>query len=435
MQRLILFILIIAVVFGCAAPKPPMFTPEQRQKHLESFDYVWETIRDKHWDQEFGGVDWGAVRDELRPRIEAAFSKAQVRQVLDEMISRLDQSHFNIVSGEVYEQMKRPTEERSFGGAVGMDIRIIDDQAIVTKVEPGSPAGNAGIRPGWQIVSIETKSVEDMIKPVAEEYEGRSWKYYVVNSVVSSRLTGSVGDSVRVTFLDGSDEEILHTLILVEQKGKMFQIGYFPPFYVWFESKRLDGDIGYIAFNAFMDPGRIMPAFNEAMESHLDAEGVIIDLRGNPGGIIAMSMGMAGWFVEEKGLRLGTITMRDNVIKAIVFPRSKVYSGPVAILVDGLSGSNSEILAGGMKDLGRARVFGSQTAGAVLPSAFEALPNGDGFQYAFANYESAAGSVLEGVGVFPDVEIYPTREALLEGRDLVLETAQAWIKGLSDKTE
>jgi hypothetical protein len=83
---------------------------------------------------------------------------------------------------------------------------------------------------------------------------------------------------------------------------------------------------------------------------------------------------------------------------------------------------------GGLKDLGRAHIVGSRTAGAALPSIIERLPNGDGFQYAVANYVSKGGEVLEGIGVMPDVEVIPTREALLQGKDPVCEAAIAWIR-------
>jgi C-terminal processing protease CtpA/Prc len=87
----------------------------------------------------------------------------------------------------------------------------------------------------------------------------------------------------------------------------------------------------------------------------------------------------------------------------------------VAILVDAHTGSTSEILSGGLKDIGRARIFGTRTAGAALPSVFKKLPNGDGFQYAIANYISEGGKPLEGIGVTPDQEVKATREAFWRG--------------------
>jgi carboxyl-terminal processing protease len=140
-----------------------------------------------------------------------------------------------------------------------------------------------------------------------------------------------------------------------------------------------------------------------------------------------MAMGIAGWFVDEKDRYLGKLLLRDTELKAIVFPRPERFAGRLAILVDGLSGSSAEIFAGGLQDLGRARIFGTRTAGAALPSEIIKLPNGDGFQYVIADYLSAGGGHLEGVGVEPDVEVRLTREALLRHRDPVVEAATEWI--------
>ena len=74
-------------------------------------------------------------------------------------------------------------------------------------------------------------------------------------------------------------------------------------------------------------------------------------------------------------------------------------------------------------------MFGSRTAAMALPSRIDRLPNGDGFQYAIANYVSADGVALEGHGVQPDEEVAPTRERLLAGRDPILDAAVAWVEG------
>jgi carboxyl-terminal processing protease len=114
-------------------------------------------------------------------------------------------------------------------------------------------------------------------------------------------------------------------------------------------------------------------------------------------------------------------------LKLVVRPRPEVYAGRVAVLVDGLSLCATEIFAGGLRDLGRAGLFGSPTGGATLGGSVEKLPNGDRFMYAFANYVTAGGHVIEGQGLKPDVDVRPTREALLQGKDPALEAAIAWI--------
>jgi carboxyl-terminal processing protease len=178
----------------------------------------------------------------------------------------------------------------------------------------------------------------------------------------------------------------------------------------------------------FLDLVRVMGSFGDAVASCTQCDGLVIDLRGNPGGIGAMAMGMAGYFLDKPGLRLGTMYMRDAQLNFAVNPRFPSFAGPLAILMDGCSASTSEILAGGLQDLGRAHIFGSRSAAAALPSVIERLPNGDGFQYAVGNYVSEGGKPLEGEGVKPDVEVKLTRAALLSGHDAVVDAALNWIE-------
>lgn len=246
---------------------------------------------------------------------------------------------------------------------------------------------------------------------------------------VTSRLYGPVGETVEVEFLDAKDRGQTHIIKLAPRRGKKVQLGLLAPFYISFESRRIGESIGYIAFDGFMDPLRIMGGYNEAIREFMDAEGLIIDLRGNPGGIGAMAMGMAGWLVSQESQFLGTMKTRTTELKFVVSPRATTFRGPVVVLVDGLTGSTAEIFSGGLKDLGRATIIGSRTAGAALPAQLKKLPNGDGLIYAVANYVSEGGGVLEGEGVIPHIEAPLTREALLAGRDPALEEAIAVING------
>jgi carboxyl-terminal processing protease len=250
----------------------------------------------------------------------------------------------------------------------------------------------------------------------------------MLRRAILGRLEGAAGAS-QVEFLDGGGNHVSKTLDQGRPKGDRVQFGYLNPMQVWFNSSRVgDGNIGYVAFNVFLDAQRLMTSFGDSVQSCQKCEGFIVDLRGNPGGIGFMAMGMAGWFIAQPDQNLGTLYMRDTTLKFVVNPRLGTFGGPLAILVDGTSASTSEIMAEGLKDLGRARIFGSKTAAAALPSLFEKLPNGDGFQYAIANYISEGGKPLEGLGVTPDVETPVTRQALLAGKDPALDAAVSWIE-------
>ncbi len=421
---------------GCSPDSgEPVLTAEQKKQNLESFDYVWKTIRDKHYDPKLGGLDWQAVHDELRPKIEAAKSMAEVRGILGDLVSRLKQSHFGVFPSDVYDQLGQPGEKNKGKGFTGLQVRVVSGHALVTKIDNMSPAEKAGIKKGWEILKIGEKDITAMLPVIANTYKDSSWQSFYLSYAVQARLNGKVGECLTIGFLDGNNKTVERKITLAEPKGKQFTMGYLPPMYVWLESKTIENNIGYIGFNAFLDAPRLMPAFNEAMKSFLNSEGLIIDLRGNMGGLPLMAMGMAGWLIDEKGYRLGTMLLRDSQLNIVVRPRPETFKGPVAVLIDGLSASCAEIFAGGLKDLDRARLFGSTTAGAVLPSTIVKLPNLDGFQYAFANYESAKGDVLEGVGVKPDVEIFYTREGLLKGKDRVMEAAVQWIREAGKRRE
>lgn len=402
--------------------------PETRRLNIDSFEYIWKTIRDRHFDPTLGGLDWQAVHDELRPKVEDARSIDEARGAMIDMISRLHQSHFAVIPADVYKNIEAPAGKGDRGGSTGLKIRVIDGKAIVTSIVPGTPAERAGVRPGWEIRSVKGEEIPPLFPPIEKEFEESPRKDFYLSYAARSRMGGAIGDTVTAIFMDETNRPTERTMILEESKGKKVIFGNLPPFYLTHMTDTLHDDIGYFAFSAFFDPMTLMPAFGNAMQSFMRAPGVIIDVRGNPGGIAGMGMGMAGWFVEEKNVAMGTIRTRVDTLKLVINPRARVYRGPVAILVDGLSGSSSEIFAGGVQGLPRVRIFGSRTAGATLPSMAERLPNGDGFQYAFASYISRNGVELEGEGVKPDVEIRPTREALIEGRDPAIEAAIDWIR-------
>jgi carboxyl-terminal processing protease len=230
-----------------------------------------------------------------------------------------------------------------------------------------------------------------------------------------------------MVFADQNNTRVPLDVKLLPPRGEFSGFGNLPPQPVWFESKKL-GNTGYIRFNIFLDLVHVMQEFGDAVQQCAHCDGIVIDVRGNPGGIGAMAMGMAGWLVRQNGERLGVMYMRGATLNFFINPRAQAFEGPVAVLVDGSSASTSEIFAGGLKDLGRARIFGTRTAAAALPSVITRLPNGDGFQYAVANYISEGGKALEGNGVIPDVEVKLTREALLAGHDTVVDAALDWIR-------
>jgi carboxyl-terminal processing protease len=423
-----------ALVLACglaacsAAPKTPALTPDERTLEIASFDYVWSTVRDKHFDPALAGLDWDAILRELRPRVERAETRDQVRDILWELVGRFKQSHFQILPAELYEPAAAGTTGPA-AGTTGVDARIIGGLALVTSVASGSPAAVAGVKPGWEILTIGDRDVRRRVREMSKKYASHRDRDTLLSGSLRFALAGPIGRVIAVSFRDERGSTRRLTLDRAPHDGWTSRpFGHIPAVPVSFHSRRIDGRTGYVAFNVFLDPGRLMPRFNEAIASFADADGVILDLRGNTGGIGDMLAGIAGWFVAGRGTSMGTMITRAGSLKLAVPPRPSAFIGPVAVLVDELSMSASEVLAQGLRDADRARIFGRRSAGAVLGSVVEKLPNGDGFQYPTARFEFQSGTVVEGVGVIPDVEVRPTRATLLAGRDVVLDAAVEWVR-------
>lgn len=408
-------------------------TPAERTANIEAFEQVWQTVRDKHWDPKLNGVDWQAIHDELWPKIESAKDIGAARDVLNDMIGRLKQTHFGIFPGEVYHDLdsKDPSdaaEEKSSDEAnPGMSVRILEGRVVVTAVEPGSPAAGQNVKPGWVITRVGKADPAPMIARITKQFKDSTLLDLRLSRAVDSRLHGRTGTKVQVEFLDGADKSVTLELERAQPRGKVSRLGNVPPQFVWSEWRKARPDVGYVRFNMFLEPEGLAATMSDAVKGCADCKGFVIDLRGNPGGIGGLAMGVAGWFMDQSGVQLGTQYMRGLKLNYVIAPRPEPFRGPVAVLVDGESASTSEIFAGGLKDVKRARIFGTRTAGAALPSVIERLPNGDGFQYAIANYISQGGKPLEGIGVIPDEEVRPTRRQLLDGKDPALDAAVQWI--------
>jgi len=400
---------------------------ERRAEHVASFDQVWETVRDRQWDPEFDQDAWSAARDELRPRVEEATTDGEARSAMNALLGRLEQSHFGVIPREAYEEIESGA---SGSGDIGLTVRLREGALLVLRVRDGSPAAAAGVEPGWTIESIDGREASALIEAAAEA-EGVQRMETTCAMVVQSRLSGEAGDPVEVVFRDRAGEARSMEIVRGDAPGKLSKFGNLPEMRVAVDAKTIDGGVGYFGLSVFFDPPTVLPAFEKWVRGHLDAPGLIIDLRGNVGGIGAMAMAMGGWLVDEPNQYLGTMYLKGSTLRFVLNPRIASYDGPVAVLIDELSASNSEVLSGGLQDLGRARVFGERTAGLVLLSTAEILPNGDGFQYAFAGYESASGKALEGAGVTPDERVLETAASVRSGADPALRAALDWIASQS----
>jgi carboxyl-terminal processing protease len=190
--------------------------------------------------------------------------------------------------------------------------------------------------------------------------------------------------------------------------------------------------VGFIGFNYWMPT--IDGPVAEGVDRFRRADGIVLDLRGNPGGLAAMISGVAGQFMDDDRVLLGRMQTRDVQLEFHPNPRRSTpdgrrvspYTGPLALLVDEKTASTSECFAGALQSLGRARVFGRTTMGQALPAMTRRLASGDVLMYAIGTFVTSSGRALEHAGVFPD-EVVSTSGS---SADLALDAALRWVDAL-----
>lgn len=435
-----------SAVPAAATPTQSVVTGESIDSTLArlTFDSAWSIVARAHYDTAYNGVDWDGVRTELRPRATAALTTSALRSVIMDMLGRLGESHFGLIPHDAASALASADDGAAGSardGRAGVEFRLVGDgaagdQLVAWRVDPAGAAAAAGVRTGWVVVSIDNRSVAPRLEalaalPQADRRVARTRLQMQMNA----ELTGAAGDRRPITFRRGDDTVAERTLVLRPGAGDMIVFGSLPPTLARLQADRVPidgGCAGVIRLSVWLVP--LSPQFDRAVDELRDCAGIVVDLRGNPGGVAGMVMGAAGHFVNDT-LPLGYMKTRTAELRFKANPRrvradgtrTEPFAGRLAVLTDELTASTSEFFADGLQALGRARVFGTRSAGQALPALLTQLPNGDVMMYVVADFTGPHGSRIEGRGVVPDVVVETTLDDLLQQRDAPLMAALDWI--------
>jgi carboxyl-terminal processing protease len=422
------------IAVAAPAVSSPAAEPVETAIAVATFDSLWNKVNDTYVDTAFVASRWAMVRDSLRPRAARVSTRRELDKLLADALAYIPDSHFYIIPAA-----KAVIEESASGsdgrGSTGLSVRASNERIVAWKVEPGSPAATAGVTPGQLITRIgkrDTDSVMRRVSSLPAPARPRALSEALHN--FNSALSPDVGDTVKIQV----DEKPASKLIVaVPATGRVSQFGNLPPLAATVTSSRVpvatgNGCVGVIAFNIWLP--ELSSDLEEAVDGVRSCRGVVIDLRGNPGGVGAMVMGFGGYFVNSQ-TSLGTMRSRIVSLNFVINPRAsrangsrvEPYTGPLAILVDPMTASTSEIFATGMQRIGRARVFGQTSAGEALPALMERLPSGDVFVHAVADFTDPTGKRVEGAGAVPDEMVPLLVSDLKAGKDAPLDAAVRWI--------
>jgi len=268
-----------------------------------------------------------------------------------------------------------------------------------------SPAEKAGLQPGDQIVKVEGKDVTHLGQ----------------NEIVAM-VRGPAGTPVRLGILRSGEPDILKFEVLRDRV-------VVPSV----SSKVLAGEIGYIRLSQFdFDTSQDMRGALEAMDAnHL--KGLILDVRGNPGGYLTTSIEVASAYIPEGPIVIERSPGHEVAHQAL--GDAIAVDVPMVVLVDQGSASASELIAGALQDHGRATIVGMPTFGKGSVQTWLTLSNGGGVRITIARWYTPDGHSVSDVGIKPDIEVPYKPQALRVNEDNQLTAAIQVLNGTYDPAQ
>jgi carboxyl-terminal processing protease len=405
--------------------------PIPESQWSETLEVVWRTVWQKHYDPTLSCLDWPALRLKYAAELVEAKADADAYAIMNKLLGELGQSHLAIIAPRKRVEGEPRSGETAGTATVPLRARVVEGKVVVTHAAVDGV--RSGVPAGAQLVGID----DDDIAPLIEQQRAL-WKRDVevdlrVARTVEAWLSCEPGAKRTIRYVAfGKDKEAKKTVKCFERKVERTALGNLKNVPIEVQHRMLDGKtgeapresgVGYLYFNVWMMP--LVPQIEQAMID-LRSKGMtslVLDLRGNPGGVGMMSVPLARQLLAESGT-LGVMRMRDADQHFKFTASDDPFTGPVVVLVDEGTGSTSEIFAQGLRDLDRIKVVGaSSSQGAALPSLVEELPGGALLQYVVADYVSPAGTAVEGRGVAPDVSVQLTQADFAKGKDPVLAAA------------
>jgi carboxyl-terminal processing protease len=398
------------------------------KERVELFEQVWKTIDEKYYDPSFNGVDWKAVRERYRPRVERTAGDEEFYDLLNQMAGELRDAHTRVRSP--LQNRNRKNQQATSAGVLLFEV---EGSSVVFDVAPDSDAARAGVTVGMVVRTIDGRPVEDALASARREV-GTSSSERAARLLSYLRLVaGEPGSALRLGLAraDGSPLEVELTRATVSAAPQL-------------NARLLPSGHAYVRFNRFRSP--VAKQLKEALAKFKDAPGLILDLRSNGGGDAREGLKVAGYFFDEK-IQVARVVTRTGKPPSALFglvslPKefqagekgNQIYSRPVVVLVNEGTGSTSELIANALQEHGRAYVIGAQSCGCVLGVLdHRELKGGGDLAVSEIGFVTPDGRRLEGEGVKPNKTVIVTLRDLQSGRDAALEAADGYLKNLNAK--
>ena len=398
---------------------PPAGAALDAAARERAFDFVWGTINARYYDPNYHGADWRAVGERYRPLALAAPDDESFWDVLDRMTGELRDAHTRVESPKRVE-LRKNEESVTFG----FSFVPIDGKLVVTSVFVDSDAWWAGVRSGMTLTAIGDEPAMQAYEKLLDESRQNSTPQARHQGALRKLLYGEIGSKMAFGFERGDGTRFTATLRRLRLRVPPSEL-----------HRILPSGFGYLRFTEWSIP-LTMRAL-EGLDSLKSAPGIIIDLRGNPGGAaFAVNLMLERFFTDRtetgrvitrtgKPVALFFGALEIIKLKRVIEGSRNAYRGPVVVLTNAQSASASELFAATMQATGRAKVVGQRSCGCLLGFlGYAHVPGGADLAYSEVGFELANGKHIEGEGVIPDKVVPIDAADLRVIRDRVLEEAQ-----------
>ncbi|PZC44173.1 MAG: carboxyl-terminal processing protease [Chloroflexi bacterium] len=323
---------------------------------------------------------------------------------IDGIVEALNDPHSVYIDEETF-RLSSESISGAFDG-IGATVQQDGSEIVISGTFRGSPAEAAGMRSGDVILFVDGESTD-------------GWTLQFAVSVIR----GERGTPVEITVRHQNDAEEVLTVIrdrIIVPSVQSFQIAD--------RAGNPVTDIAFVLISQFTARTRseLAPLLEATANAGLSQ--IIIDLRGNPGGLLTATVDTTGEFLDG-GLVLTEVDREGEIREFFAESGGGGTNLEVVLLVDGGSASGSEVMAAALRDHGRAVVIGEQTLGKGTVNIPRMLSDGSVLYVSVARWLSPGGDLIEGVGVIPDIIIAPTDEDFEQRRDVALHAAIDLLRG------